>query len=87
MLPTVRAKVTSNCEYHEALASNYERLIAEAKGRKGRDVDNFKYLLELHTETAKQLRAVLADERPAAIREAMSEPNRVRRVRPPQKLH
>jgi hypothetical protein len=82
MRPHVRAKVEKNCEYHEALAAQYEQLMHQsAAGNGSRNGSKreqqtgdpkLKYLCELHTEVAKQLREVLGTSAASAIEDALA---------------
>jgi hypothetical protein len=81
MRSRIRSNVEKNTEYHEALASGYDRLIHQAAaGKKDHHPDpKLAYLAKLHGDVAKQLRDVLAQDTPRAINQAVAE-RLVRRV-------
>jgi len=77
MRPHVRAKVEKNCEYHEALAAQYEQLMHQSAAGNGSKKEQagdpkLKRLFDLHTEVAKQLREVLSTAATSAIEDALA---------------
>lgn len=88
MHAVVRARIVQNAEYHEAMAEHLQSLVPEDQSEtKGDHLEELKTLAATHTEAARQLRAIVERDQPAAINRERAKQSIVRETGARRTLH